>query len=266
MFLVEQGIGDIINFVRFIKIFKQRFPNCEIKLLIDKIYTESFINFIKKNSDAIVIDKLDDDYNYWCSIIDIPQYLEMDKKEIINSYSPYLKTDQTCDYSYFNKMFKIGVCWAGNVGHPRDEERSCHLSLFKEIYNVPNVKLFSLQKDLRLRVWPFKKNPVDLSDCSDIRLINMKEHMNSWENTAAIISGLDLIISVDTSILHLAGALGKKTCGLLQYSPDWRWGIKSNKSIWYPNTTLFRQKKLGDWESVFSELNKYVSDCVSLSN
>ena len=158
-------------------------------------------------------------------------------------------------------MYKIGVCWAGNAGHPRDDERSCQLSLFREIHKIPNVKLFSLQKDLRLRIWPCKKDPVDLSDCSNIRLINMKDHMNSWEDTAAIIQGLDLVISVDTSILHLAGALGKPTCALMQYVPDWRWALESNKTIWYPNMTLFRQKKLGDWDSAFEDLLPFVKNC-----
>jgi tetratricopeptide (TPR) repeat protein len=261
LFFAEQGIGDIINFVRFINLFKEKYPNCEVKLSIDKNYTSSFIDFIKQNYKELLEENEEFNYDYWCSIMDIPQYLNLNSQEIKKSYAPYLKANKKCDYSYFDGMYKIGVCWAGNAGHPRDDERSCQLSLFREIYKIPNVKLFSLQKDLRLRIWPCKKDPIDLSDCSDIRLINMRDHMNSWEDTAAIIQGLDLVISVDTSILHLAGALGKPTCALMQYAPDWRWALESNKTIWYPNMTLFRQKKLGDWDSVFEELLPFVKNC-----
>lgn len=259
LFIVEQGIGDIINFLRFVKTFQQKYPNCKTKILIDKHYTSSFINFIKANFDN-VIDELNYEYDYWCSIIDIPQYLNLTKKEIENSYQPYLKTEKICDYSYFKDNYKIGICWAGNAGHPRDEHRSCRLSFFEEIYKIPNVKLFSVQKDLRRRIWPYRKEPIDLADSENIRLVNMNPYMNTWEETASILNGLDLVITVDTSILHLSGALGKKTFGLLQYSPDWRWGLSSKKTIWYPTVTLFRQKRINDWNYAFSNLYTSVLD------
>lgn len=258
LFIVEQGIGDIINFIRFTKIFKEKYPNCETKIYINKYYTSSFIDLIKNNFENIIED-LPEDYDYWCSVVDIPQYLKLNKKEIKNSYTPCIKTNKICDYSHFNGMYKIGICWAGNAAHPRDELRSCRLSLFKDINKIPNVKLFSLQKDLRLRKWPFNNEPIDLADnCSDMRLVNMSPYMNTWEETASIINGLDLVITVDTSILHLSGALGKKTFAILQYSPDWRWGLNSKNTIWYPNTTLFRQKKINDWNYVFKDLYENV--------
>lgn len=264
LFTTEQGIGDVINFIRFVDLFKEKYPNCEIKISIDKNYTSSFIDFIKNNYKEVLNDNEKFEYDYWCSLMDIPQYLNLNPKQIKQKYKPYLFSSKKCNYSYFDGMYKIGVCWAGNAAHPRDDERSCELSLFREIYKIPNVKLFSLQKDLRLRCWPTMKDPVDLGNCSDIKLINMAEHMNSWEDTASIIDGLDLIISVDTSILHLAAAMGKKSCGLIQYASDWRWGLKSNKTIWYPTMTLFRQKKLGDWNSIFSKLIPFVKDCVRI--
>ena len=260
LFLVEQGIGDIFNFIRFISNFKDKFTNCEIKILITSTYSNDLIELLDYNfKNTIIKDTKEYKYDYWCSIMDVPYYLNLNKEEIENTYRPYIKAANQCDYSSFNNIYKIGICWAGSPVNPRDKERSCHLHYFKNIMNVPNVKLFSLQKDLRLRVWPYEKDPVDLSDCKEIKLIDMSPFMNSWSNTASIIDGLDLIISVDTSILHLACALGKKTYGIVPYAPDWRWGLVSNKSIWYPNLTLFRQKEPDDWGSVFFEIENRLS-------
>ena len=259
LFLVEQGIGDIFNFIRFIKDFKNKFSNCEIKVLIPSTYSDDLIDLLNCNfENSIIKDAQEYQYDYWCSIMDIPYYLELNKKQIEESYEPYIKPQNKCDYSSFNNIYKIGICWAGSPVNPRDKERSCHLNNFKELMAIPNSKLFSLQKDFRLRVWPYEKEPVDLSSCRDIRLVDMSPFMENWQNTASIIEGLDLIISVDTSILHLACALGKKTYGIIPYAPDWRWGLVSNKSMWYPNLTLFRQKIAGDWSSVFKEIQKEI--------
>jgi ADP-heptose:LPS heptosyltransferase len=90
-------------------------------------------------------------------------------------------------------------------------------------------------------------------------MIDMSPYMNDWEDAAAIISGLDLVISVDTSILHLSAAMGKKTFGLLPYLPDWRWELETKDSYWYPNLQLFRQFRPNDWRSVFFELEKCIN-------
>jgi len=86
----------------------------------------------------------------------------------------------------------------------------------------------------------------------------MSPHMKTWEDTVSIIDGLDLVISVDTSILHLSGAMGKQTLGLLPFFPDWRWGIFEEKTYWYPTIKLFRQKEINNWKSVFEEVCDYV--------
>ena len=91
---------------------------------------------------------------------------------------------------------------------------------------------------------------------NDPEIINMADEINDFADTAAIIENLDLIISVDTSVAHLAGALGKPIWTLLSYIPDWRWLLDRDDSPWYPGMKLFRQKKQGDWDSLFKEVNK----------
>lgn len=250
LFFCEQGIGDSINFIRFVNDFKNKNPKIKVKILVPS----SLYNLFNKNFSGII--NSIEEHDYWCSIIDLPYYLKMNPSEIRESYSPYIKEIEKCDYSYFKDFFKIGICWAGNPKHSRDEDRSCHLSYFEEIYKIPKVKLFSLQKDTRPRIWPFKQHPVDLAYCKDIKMIDMSKFMSTWENTASIISGLDLVISVDTSILHLSGAMGKKTYGILPFFPDWRWGLDSEKTIWYPSLKLFR--KSTNWNELFSKIKNEV--------
>lgn len=253
LFFCEQGIGDSINFIRFINDFKKAYPNVIAKTIVPN----SLYDILSKNFTDII--KNVEDHDYWCSVMDLPHFLKMNKTDIKNSYAPYIKPSKTCDYSSFSNLYKIGICWAGNPQHPKDEDRSCYLSYFKEIYKIPKVKLFSLQKDLRPRVWPFSEKPIDLSYCQDIKMINMANYMESWDDTASIISGLDLVISVDTSVLHLSGALGKKTFAVIPYFPDWRWGLDSMETFWYPNMTIFRQKTQNDWCSVFDQVKNEIN-------
>ena len=246
LFFTEQGIGDSINFIRFVKQFIEKYPKVQVQTLIPKELSCLFN--ISNTTNEI------EDHDYNCSVIDIPYYLGFDEKQIKNKYKPYVSINKKCDYSKFKDNYKIGICWAGNPQHTRDSDRSCHLSLFEEIYKIPNIKLFSLQKDLRKRKWPFNKKEIDLAYSKNIKMIDMSKYMTTWEETASIINGLDLVISVDTSILHLSGAMGKKTYGMISYFPDWRWGLRGEKNIWYPSLTLFRQKEKGNWKSVIEEI------------
>ena len=257
LFFSEQGLGDTINFIRFIEFFIEKFPNVNIKILVPK----EIKNLLENNNKGNFISNIED-HDYWCPLLNIPYCLGMSQTQIKNNFKPYIKSSKKCDYSKFDKIFKIGICWAGNPAHPRDRERCCELKYFKEICDLPNVKLFSLQKDLRPRMWPNEKNPMDLADCSEIKMINMSPHMNSWEDTASIIDGLDLIISVDTSILHLSGAMGKNTFGLIPKFPDWRWSLIGNKTIWYPSVRLFRQQNYNDWKSTFIEIKNEIKSFV----
>lgn len=253
LFFCEQGLGDSINFIRFIDNYKKNNPSVNVKTLVPS----SLYNLLNHNFSGII--KSIEEHDFWCPVMDLPFYLDLNESEIINSYRPYIKEIEKCDYSHFKDYYKIGICWAGNPQHPRDEDRSCFLSYFKEIYKMPNVKLFSLQKDTRLRSWPFYENPIDLAYCHDIKVVDMSKHMNSWENTASIISGLDLVITVDTSILHLSGAIGKKTFAALPYFPDWRWGLDSEETMWYPTVKLFRKKSPNDWYSVFDKIKNEIN-------
>ncbi len=145
---------------------------------------------------------------------------------------------------------KIGLVWAGNPAHKNDRHRSCKLELFQPLLDLPGICFYSLQKgeaaaDLRRFQFPIHDLSTGLDDFAD---------------TAMAIAQLDLIISVDTAVAHLAGALGKPVWLLLSHSPDWRWMLNRQDSPWYPTLRLFRQKHPGDWQSVFEQLREALQE------
>jgi hypothetical protein len=150
---------------------------------------------------------------------------------------PYLKCD-TIDLEY--ESIKIGIAWEGNHLHTNNAERSCPLHFFKQL-KTPTTRLYVLQKYV---------NDVNLiKGCDDLELHGTE--IANFMDTAKLINSVDVVVTVDTSVLHLAGALGIKTYGLLSYRSDPRWNIGQN---WYPSVTLIRQRDVGDWEGVFCEL------------
>lgn len=241
----EQGIGDVFNFVRFTKDV-----DGEVLLLVPP-ETRSILG---RNFPEVEIlgDNQTVQYDWHVSMMSLPHILDLSCADIASKSEKYIEAGHT-DLGHKDK-FKIGICWAGNPKHHRDRQRSVKMSLFRRIHNMPNVKLFSLQKDTRKRVWPGCE-AVDLTDgCDDFSIIDMAPHINSWEDTAAYINDMDLIISVDTSILHLAGAMGKRAWGLIPFLPDWRWGMTGESTFWYESVQLFRQEKRDDWEGVFDKV------------
>ena len=130
---------------------------------------------------------------------------------------------------------KVGLCWKGKP-YP-DPGRSCPTDLLAALGGVPGVGFFSLQMDEEHARLPFPCNgfaPLLLDFC----------------DTAALIGRLDLVITIDTAVAHLAGALGGETWVMLPYSPDWRWGRQGDATPWYPNMRLFRQEEMNGWEAL----------------
>jgi len=241
----EQGLGDAIQFIRYVPLLEGAtiifHGNLALKELLAPYYDE-FIDIEQEYSN----------YDYHASLISLPF---LTKKEGIKA--PYL-TVNSINFEKYQDVFKVGLCWAGSPYHPNDINRSCYLNKFENISKIDGLNLFSLQKDTRVRQY---KNGqiVDFSEnAQKTKIIDMSFHMNNFKETAEVIAGLDLVVSVDTSIVHLAGALGKETWVLIPYQPDWRWGINKEISEWYPSLKLFRQKTPGDWDDVIEEIYEHL--------
>ena len=134
---------------------------------------------------------------------------------------------------------RVGLVWRGNT------QMSLALHHFSELLNVKGVKFFSLQKG---------EAATDLKSISTHVLVDLGAHLDDFADTAVAIQELDLVISVDTAVAHLAGALAKPVWTLLPFAPDWRWLLDREDSPWYPTMRLFRQPASGDWDSVIKRV------------
>lgn len=265
----EQGLGDMIMFVRYIPELKKRgatvvlhcssslrsmFDRCEY---IDKTF---IYDVTTKQGEPFP------EYDYQCSTMSLPSilgsyetsnepYLSVPKRDpMIDHYGD--KHEVTKLNVAYPETFNIGIVWAGSAAHPKDASRSVPLKLFRPIYDMEGVKLFSFQIDTRKRQYKYQEGEVDLVEGAKdmVRLVDMKPEIKDFDDTAYFLSGLDLLITVDTSILHLAGALGLPTWGLIQHIPDWRWTLTGESTIWYPSVRLFRQPKVNDWEGAMDNV------------
>lgn len=154
--------------------------------------------------------------------------------------------------------YRIGICWHGNSQYKEQslrrsvQQKSCPLELFAQLATIPNVQLFSLQKVSGLS---------EINDLEDARFVTLFSDTvdtlhGRFMDTAAIISHLDLVITVDTSIAHLASALGIETWNLLSEPADWRWMINRSDTPWYPTMRLFRQSMRGDWQGLMYDVQQ----------
>lgn len=233
----EQGWGDIFNFLRFVP--KEAVLDVPVPIR----------GLLEKHGYTI---ERPEEYGYHCSMMSLPYLLNIDQEDVWKG--PYIHTTKKADFGQYTGC-KIGIVWAGGPRHPRDRTRSCPLRLFKPLVNLPNTHLFSLQKDLRVRNFP-GFGLVDLAEGADFKLIDMSQFLDDWENTAAIVNQMDIIVTVDTAIAHLAGSMGKKVFAMIGYNPDWRWRLSGETTIWYPTVRLFRQENYGDWESVIQSITE----------
>ena len=141
--------------------------------------------------------------------------------------------------------FRAGLSWSGNLGHVNDWARSIPFEALTALLGVPGVTYVSVQKDVR---------PADDVVLADSGVLDYRGELNDLAETAALIAELDLVITVDTSVAHLAGALGKPVWILLPTRVDWRWMAEGATSPWYPTAKLFRQKSPGAWAPVLADV------------
>jgi ADP-heptose:LPS heptosyltransferase len=142
---------------------------------------------------------------------------------------------------------KVGLVWAGRSGHGNDRIRSTGLARLSPLLSTPGIQFVSLQHELR------EGDAALLASYPSV--LRLGEEFADFADTAAVISLLDLVVTVDTSVAHLAAALGKPTWILLPIGPDFRWLLGREDSPWYPSARLFRQQRFGDWESVIQRVS-----------
>ena len=154
--------------------------------------------------------------------------------------------------------FKVGIAWQGSKSYESDRTRSIRLEQFAPLEAVAGVRLYSLQ------VGDGREQLDEVA--SGWRIVDLGDLLGDFENTAAIVSNLDLVITCDSASGHLAGALGKDVWIALAYLPDWRWMLGREDTPWYPTARLFRQALPGDWPGVFARMATELRRMVELRN
>ena len=239
----EQGLGDTIQFSRYIQnfnllgarlIFEVQSP---LKELIQYSYPEIIV--ITRE------ERISEHIDFQIPLLSLPRLFE-----VIPVSIPYLSAAQNKRLywsQYLNvgrSKLNIGIACSGNMDHKNDKNRSIALFHFEELTKKANV--FLIQKGMREPDQEFLK--------ANNSITYLGDKIENFQDTAAIIGEMDLIISVDTSLVHLAGALGKPTILLLPLTPDWRWKLDSKNSLWYTTIKIFRQSVFNDWTSVINQV------------
>jgi tetratricopeptide (TPR) repeat protein len=244
----EQGFGDTLQFVRFL-------PMVAAKGGAIVLQVQAAIVPLLRNLQGVMVVPIGvplPPFDLHVSLMDLP-YVFGTTLDSIPAKVPYLFPDPEKAETWRRDLrtvaaLKVGVVWAGSPTHKGDRNRSLAADALLPRLVMPGVQLYSLQKEPRAADAPVLAR-------LGSRVIDLAPRLNDFSDTAAAIVALDLVISVDTSVAHLAGALGGPTWVLLSYAPDWRWLRDRNDTPWYPNMLLLRQEKPQVWESALTRVS-----------
>ena len=249
-FYAEQGFGDTIQFIRFAFLVAEKGAKVIIecqKELKSLMHGAEGVDSVITREDPLP------EFDVHCPLLSLPLVFHTTPADI-PAHIPYMVADQELARKWKericgdNSRLKVGIVWSGNPKYKADKFRSVLLNDLLQLWKVEGISFYSLQKGEAAR------QVKELSE--EIKLIDYTEEIHDFSDTAAWIENLDLVISVDTAVAHLAGALGKPVWTLLPYSPDWRWMMSRADSPWYPTMKLFRQPLPGDWRSVIHKLSE----------
>ncbi len=245
----EQGLGDALQFIRYARLVQQRgarvVVTCE-KSLVRLFQRCTGIDQVVPKGTALP------SFDFHSPLLSIPGVFRT-RLSTIPADVPYLHVDVASAAAWRQELaafpgFKIGIAWQGSSHHKDNARRNIRLENFAPVAALTGVRLYSLQ------VGPGTEQ---ISD-APFRLTPLGERFSDFADSAAAVSALDLVITVDTATAHLAGALGVPVWVALPFAPDWRWLLERAESPWYPSMRLFRQKAWGNWHDVLARLTAEV--------
>ena len=253
--VAEQGLGDTLQFIRYCPLLRR---------IGARVVLEAPREFMRLLEGWPGVDLLVEEgtklppFDVYACILSLPRLLRT-TPQAIPADVPYLtaRQERVDDWrQYFSpcREFRVGITWQGNPKHDRDRYRSIPLELFLPLQDIAGVKLYSLQKDADQR---------QLEQLSGSGIEHLAGRLDDFEDTAAAIHGLDLLITCDTAVAHLAGTLGAPVWVAASHLPDWRWQLDRDDSPWYPTLRLFRQQEPGDWSEVFQRIHNQLRERVA---
>ncbi|MGY3696648.1 tetratricopeptide (TPR) repeat protein [Bradyrhizobium sp. USDA 3240] len=246
----EQGFGDTLQFVRYAPMVKARGGRVILRtpqVLLSLMQTVAGIDAVVSDATAAPA------FDVHLPLLSLPLIFDT-QVDTVPAATPYVTSDPDLVARWRERLggnsddgLSVGLVWQGNPGHLNDQRRSIRLDLLRPLLDCPGARFVSLQ---------IGRGREQLADFDD-RILDTGAQIDtaSFADAAAIIGNLDLVISIDSAIAHLAGAMGKPVWILLANGSDWRWLRDRNDTPWYPQARLFRQTRPGDWAEVIGRLN-----------
>jgi hypothetical protein len=247
----EQGLGDTIQFARYAPLVAARGARVVVQ-------AQTALKSLLRTLDGIesVLDPEEKlpPIDLQCALMSLPLALDT-RLGKIPAAMPYLRADKK-RVAYWRKKLgqkgkkRVGLVWSGNTAHKNDGNRSIPLAELAPLF-AADVAFFSLQKEMR---------DDDRETATKLpNFMHFGDTLQDFADTAALVEALDIVVAVDTSVLHLAGALGKRTLALLAFNPDWRWLLERTDSPWYPSIELVRQSARGDWSKSLKRISNVLT-------
>lgn len=227
--LAEQGLGDALQFARLLPLATAKVGR--LVLSCERSLHRLLAPLAECADESAALPP----HDVYCPLLSLPFALGLEAPALFAS-PPYLKVPEPMP---LQGGIKIGLVWAGRRGHANDMNRSLDPALLAPLQDIPGLTFYSLQIG---------------RGAPPQGLIDLSPAFSDLYDTARAIAGLDLLISADTAPAHLAGALGKPVWTLLPYAPDWRWGLGTQTTPWYPTMRLFRQDVPGDWHGAIAQM------------
>ncbi|MGA7934794.1 MAG: tetratricopeptide repeat-containing glycosyltransferase family protein [Kovacikia sp.] len=241
------GLGDTIQFIRYAPLVAQRgghvIVECQKSLV-------PLFEQIEGIATVVAIGEPLPAFDIQASLLSLPHRFAT-TLETIPAPIPYLSALSPLPYLLPGSSHlappppKIGIVWGGDPNHLHDRDRSCPFPEFRAFLQKPGMMFYSLQKG---------SHSAELLTVSDLPIEDLGDRLNNFADTAAVVAQLDLVISVDTSVAHLAGAMGKPVWVMLPFASDWRWLRHRHDSPWYPTARLFRQSRRHNWTEVCNQI------------
>jgi hypothetical protein len=256
----DEGIGDVIQYVRYVPMLAAR--GARVILIVQEALVPllsgvaGVAQCIPRRATTLP------PYDVHCPLTSLPLVFgtRLDTIPAKISYLPAPPSDRVDAWDKrlgSHDRLRVGVVWSGNPQHPRDRSRSMPFGTMVRILDA-DATFVSLQKDPRAEDGPVLRERTDIVDLTD--------HLTDFVETAALVSCLDLVISVDTSVAHLAAALGRPTWILLPFAPDYRWLLDRDDSPWYPTMRLFRQNERRDYGEVLARVHMELGEMIAAWN
>jgi hypothetical protein len=250
----EQGMGDVIQFVRYAPLLAAR----GAKVIVGVHGPlAAVVTGVPGVAGVIAEGEELPHFDLYCPMMSLPLAFGTELATIPATV-PYIRAQQARIDRWRERLprtgrLRVGICWAGTAAHPNDRRRSIPLPSFAKILAVEGIDFVSLQKEV---------TAADAVTLSAHGVAQLGQEFADFADTAAVIAQLDLVIAVDTSVVHLAGAMAKATAALIAFAPDFRWMLDRTDTPWYPTMRLYRQNKIDDWTAPLERLRQELAGAV----